>query len=69
MDSAYDVPVNNDKAQKEKSDSRRRLDAEDRNKIREELKKHINPISSEQEHQINIMISRNAPNSQPEKKS
>ena len=65
MDSAYDVPVNNDKAnkvaQKEKSDSRRRLDAEDRNKIREELKKHINPISSEQEHQINIMISRNAP--------
>ena len=64
MDSAYDVPVNNDKAnkvaQKEKSDRRRRLDAEDRNKIREELKKHINRISSEQEHQINIMISKNA---------
>ena len=65
MDSAYDVPVNNNKAnkvaQKEKLDSRRRLDAEDRNKIREELKKHINPISSEQEHQINIMIGRTAP--------
>ena len=65
MDSAYDVPVNNNKAnkvaQKEKSDRRRRLDAEDRNKIREELKKHINRISSEQEHQINIMISRYAP--------
>ena len=65
MDSAYDVPVNNDKAnkvaQKEKSDRRKRLDAEDRNKIREELKKHINRISSEQKHQINIMISRNAP--------
>ena len=59
------VPVNNNKAQKAphkgKSDSRRRLDAEDRNKIREELKKHINPISSEQEHQINIMNGRTAP--------
>ena len=46
MDSVYDAPVNNDRANKvaqtEKSDSRRRLDAEDRNKI-EELKKHITP--------------------------
>ena len=63
MYSAYDVPVN-DKAtkaaHKEKSDSGR-LDAENRNKIGEELKKHIKPISSEQEHQINIMNDRTAP--------
>ena len=42
MESAYDVPVNKDKAnkvaQKQISDSRRRLDAEDRSKIREELR-------------------------------
>ena len=59
------MPVNNDRekkaAHKDKSDSRRRLDAEDRNKIREELKKNINPISSEQEHHINIMNGRTAP--------
>ena len=65
MDSAYNVPVNNDNAKKashkEKSDSRRRVDAEDRNKIREELIKHISPISSEQEHQITIMNGRTAP--------
>ena len=59
--------VNNDRekkaAHKDKSDSRRRLDVKDRNKfkIREELKKNINPISSEQEHHINIMNGRTAP--------
>ena len=65
MDSAYDVPVNNDKAKKvahkEKPDSRRILNADDRNKISEELKKHINPISPEQEHQTNIMNDRTVP--------
>ena len=65
MDSAYDVPADNDKTKKgahtEESNNRKKLDAEDRNKIREELKKHRNPILSEQEHLTNIMNGRIAP--------
>ena len=49
-------------AHKEEADGKRRLDASDRNKIREELKKHTNPIFAEPGGRLsNIINGRIAP--------
>lgn len=60
LDSAYDVPANNDKTRKnhkEESSNRKRLDAEERNKRWEELKRHRNPMLSRKDTwQISWMV-------------
>ncbi len=51
MDNAYEEPTKDhnlkNSSRKEEAGSRRRLDAEDRNKIKQELQKYTNPICSE----------------------
>ena len=48
IDSMYEVPKEDyarTSTHKEESERRRRLDTEDRNKIREELKLYMNPVT------------------------
>ena len=65
MDGIYEEPTKDDaktSAHKEEGDNRRRLDAADRNKIREELKQHANPVCSEPNERLsNIVNGRLAP--------